>query len=397
MNLLHVIGSMSTVTGGPGQGIRNMSIELKKLNVYEEILCLDNPNSLDNNDSLLINAIGPSQGSWQYNAKLLPWLIENLPRFDVVVLNGIWIYISYSLWRAINYLRSNNYQYIPKFFIMPHGMLDPWFQKSSNRRFKALRNSIYWMLIEHRVIRDADALLFTSETELLLARKPFYPYKPKNEIVIGYGIQEPPQCTLDMLTTFKNSIINIADDKYILFFSRIHEKKGVDLLIKAYIRLWNAQNLIARRIPKLVIVGPGLDSMYGRTLQKLVSDFPGAKDDIVFSDMITGEKKWGAIYGCEAFILPSYQENFGIAVVEAMACKKAVLISNQVNIHDKIKANNAGIVFENSVEEIRIALEKWLNLSDIDQQLMYNQAYTTYKNYFSMAPVAERFLSTINS
>ncbi|WP_240543641.1 glycosyltransferase [Spirosoma foliorum] len=113
--------------------------------------------------------------------------------------------------------------------------------------------------------------------------------------------------------------------------------------------------------------------------------------------MITGEKKWGAIYGCEAFILPSYQENFGIAVVEAMACKKAVLISNQVNIHDKIKENNAGIVFENSIEEIRVALEKWLNLSNIDRQFMHNQAYTTYKNYFSMTLVAERFLSTINS
>ncbi|WP_240543640.1 hypothetical protein [Spirosoma foliorum] len=274
---------MSTITGGPGQGIRNMSIELKKLNVYEEILCLDDPKNLDDdNDSVFINAIGPSQGSWQYSAKLLPWFIENLPRFDVIILNGIWIYISYSLWRAINYLKANNYQHIPKFFIMPHGMLDPWFQKSSNRRFKALRNSIYWMLIEHRIIRDADALLFTSETELLLARKPFYPYRPKNEIVIGYGIQEPPQCNLDMLAAFRDSVMNTSDNKYILFFGRIHEKKGVDLLIKAYMRLRNDQDSVSRIIPKLVIVGPGLDSVYGIGLQKLVAAFPDVKDDIFF-------------------------------------------------------------------------------------------------------------------
>ena len=75
---------------------------------------------------------------------------------------------------------------------MPHGMLDPWFQRDKSRRVKAVRNWFYWWLVERGVVNAADALLFTCQQELELARTTFGGYRPKREMDVGYGIAEPP-------------------------------------------------------------------------------------------------------------------------------------------------------------------------------------------------------------
>jgi glycosyltransferase involved in cell wall biosynthesis len=76
--------------------------------------------------------------------------------------------------------------------------------------------------------------------------------------------------------------------------------------------------------------------------------------------MLEGEAKWGALYGCDAFVLPSHQENFGIAVVEALACNKPVLISNKVNIWREIAEDGAGVVEEDSVEGTARMLQRFV-------------------------------------
>jgi glycosyltransferase involved in cell wall biosynthesis len=72
-------------------------------------------------------------------------------------------------------------------------------------------------------------------------------------------------------------------------------------------------------------------------------------------------EKWGVLYGCEAFVLPSHQENFGIAVVEALACGKPVLISDQVNIWREIVEDGAGIAEADTEEGVVKLLKKFLN------------------------------------
>src|SRR5690606_26372536 len=194
---------------------------------------------------------------------------------------------------------------------------DPWFQRDKSRRLKAFRNEIYWRLTEKKTVNQADGLLFTCHQELLLARETFKGYKPKQELNVGYGIQAPPTYTE------KSMPPALADKPYWLFLSRIHPKKGVDLLIRAYDELCSQSS----GVPDLVIAGPA-DSDYARQMIEIAEDNP----KIHFAGMLQGDAKWGALYGCEAFILPSHQENFGIAVVEALACSKPVLISDQVNI-----------------------------------------------------------------
>src|SRR5690606_8370043 len=108
---------------------------------------------------------------------------------------------------------------------------------------KALRNEIYWWLIEKKTVNQADGLLFTCQQELLLARETFKGYKPKQELNVGYGIQAPPAYTE------KSTPPALTDKSYWLFLSRIHPKKGVDLLIHAYKKLC----LQYSSVPDLVI------------------------------------------------------------------------------------------------------------------------------------------------
>src|SRR6185436_9961271 len=97
------------------------------------------------------------------------------------------------------------------------------------------------------------------------------------------------------------------------------------------------------------------DTPFGKQLQDLAK----GNDDIIFTGMLTGNSKWATIYNSEAFILPSHQENFGIAVVEALACNKPVLISRQVNIWKEIIEAGAGFADDVSEEGITRLLRNW--------------------------------------
>ena len=273
---------------------------------------------------------------------------------------------------------------MPQFFVMPHGMLDPWFQTDKTRWLKASRNNIYWELIEKKVINCADGLLFTCEQEKDLARIPFPHYKPKNEYVIGLGIKSPPILEKEMKDTFLDGYPILKDKSYFLFLSRINYKKGIDLLIEAYASILYTYTENAKEIPMLVIAGPGLDTTYGKAIQGKVKNNEELLDKIVFTGMITGNVKWGALYGCEAFILPSHQENFGIAVVEALACAKPVLISNQVNICKEIELGGGGIIAQDNLEGTKELFANFIKLTEADKAEMNKRAKASFIKYFDI-------------
>ncbi|MEO6639327.1 MAG: glycosyltransferase, partial [Ferruginibacter sp.] len=324
MKVLRIIPSMDPSSGGPCQGLRNIIPELEKLGIQNEVVCLDDPSAeFLCKDTFTIHAIGPAKNPWRYSAGMVPWLVDNLPRFDVVIIHALWLYHGYALNKALRQIKNRSSEKIklPRIYVMPHGMLDPYFQKTETRKLKALRNWAYWKFIESKVVNNSDGLLFTCESELLLAREPFKPYHPKKEINIGYGVVAPPAFQEQMREAFLEKCPEIRGEHFILFLSRIHEKKGIDHLLKAYEKIKERQpkepaNNHRESLPKLVIAGPGLDTPYGKQMQLLVELTPSLRESVFFPDMLTGPAKWGAFYASEAFILPSHQENFGIAVVE---------------------------------------------------------------------------------
>jgi glycosyltransferase involved in cell wall biosynthesis len=400
MNILHVIASMEPSSGGPSQGIRNLDKTMRNMTAGREVVCLDSPDSpYLSKDDLKIHALGLGSGPWRYQPQLIAWLTANICRFDVVIINGLWSFHSYAAWKVIKNLKKNvRIEKLPKVLVMPHGMLDPYFQRAKERRLKAVRNWIYWKFIESKIVNDADGLLFTCETELLLARETFRNYHPKKEHNVGYGIEAPPTYNEEMKTAFKESCPGLKDGvPYLLFLSRIHSKKGIDILIKAYIDMHKSMmhKLAPEKLPKLVVAGPGLNSRFGRSLQEQLAQTPQFKGEVLFPGMLSGEAKWGAFYGCEAFILPSHQENFGIAVVEAMACGKPVLISNQVNIWREILTEGGGIIEEDNQAGIKNMLTRWTGLKAEKKAQMSKNTLEVYQNNFTVGKYANNVLKTL--
>jgi glycosyltransferase involved in cell wall biosynthesis len=390
VKLLHITSSLDPKMGGVAQAVKTLVSELKELSVSSEIVTLDSPEA----DCY---PLGPGSGFGQYSSRLLPWLKANISNFDVCIIHGLWSYHTFAAHKAIHYLQKQpGNKKLPRILVMPHGMLDPYFQQAKERRIKAIRNWFYWKFIESRVVNEADGLLFTCETELLLARETFSPYHPKKEYNIGYGIESPPAYLESMDKAFKSSCKGLDGAPYLLFLSRIHSKKGIDLLLKAYLELHNIMRLASEKLPKLVIAGPGLDSKFGKALKGQLAGTPEFENEIFFPGMLSGEAKWGAFYGCEAFILPSHQENFGIAVVEALACSKPVLISNQVNIWREISTEGGGIIENNTINGALNMLIRWIDLTPEKKSQMSVRALNAYQNHFTLNRTAQKIVSMIS-
>lgn len=381
---------MNPQLGGPCQGIRNIVPFLMQQGIVNEVVCLDPPNApYLGKDSFSIIPLGPAKTAWDYSSTLSKWLLNHVNNYHVVIIHGLWLYHSYATMKVLRALELHN-QKRPKVFIMPHGMLDPWFQKALSRRLKAIRNEIYWRLIERQVVNQADGLLFTCEEELLLARTTFKGYQPKQELNIGYGIAPPPAHTAAMDEAFRQQLDRPVST-YWLYLSRIHEKKGLDLLLSAYQQLWNEQT----NIPDLVIAGPGIESAFGQHIAKMIANDPILQKYVHVVGMLTGDTKWGALYNCEAFVLPSHQENFGIAVVEALACGKPVLISNQVNIWREIEQTGTGIVDKDDLDGIFQTLKKWILLSSSEKEKMRGNAYKCYQQKFHITTAAIQLIEVL--
>jgi glycosyltransferase involved in cell wall biosynthesis len=348
---------MDPAYGGPPHGIRASIRAMAALGVENEVVCCDAPGAgWIGRDAFPLHALGPGRFGFSYSPRLGPWLRENAERFDAVVVHGMWQWPGICAVRELasgrKLKRFGNSLHAPRsplFFLMPHGMLDPWFQRDRSRRVKAVRNWFYWWLVERRVVNGADGVLFTCEEELRLARTTFGGYRPKREVNVGYGIEAPPDFSERMRAAFLERVPGLEGRSYVLFLGRVNPKKGVEMLVEA----WGVRRDARPTGMDLVIAGPGWDSEYGKRIKELIHEQGAGRMEhgaIHAVGMLEGDAKWGAIYGCEAFILPSHQENFGIAVVEALGCGRPVLISDKVNIWREISENGAGLVEEDSVE-----------------------------------------------
>ncbi|MDQ8190603.1 glycosyltransferase [Roseibacillus persicicus] len=390
MKVLHVTSSIDPEAGGVSHVVRNLAPNLEKTGLKNEILTLDSPSqSFLSDESLIVHALGPGKSSWAYSSELLPWFRQHLSHFQAVILHGLWQYPGYALLKAVSKIRKSSGD-APQVLIFPHGMLDPWFQNDPSRRLKALRNEVYWRVFERRVVNDADGLLFTCEEEKLLAQTTFSGFRPQGEHVVGYGIEEPPDDSSTLRMAFAQACPNLPSEQpYLLFLSRIHPKKGVELLLKAY------GKLLAERkdLPALVIAGP-LDGDYADEMKRLaekITEDVGRPAQIYFTGMLQGDAKWGALYGCQVFVLPSHQENFGIAVVEALACGKKVLITNKVNIWREIDEAGAGWVGDDTLEGAEEGLVRVLSEADLSSEA----AMACYRENFSVEGAARQLKAVI--
>lgn len=379
MKILHVISSMDPRGGGPVEGIRNIGHELVRQGHSAEVVCLDS--AAEPFHALyagVVHGLGKSWGSYAYNRILVTWLKENSGNYDAVIVNGLWQYPGFGTWRALAGSR------IP-YFVFTHGMLDPWFKRSYP--LKHLKKWMYWPWAEYRVLRDAKAVIFTCEEERLLAGQSFWLYRCQEE-VISYGTSAPPADSFALTEHFFSLHPDLRGKRLMLYLSRIHKKKGCDILVEAFAA-------VAPTDPGLHLVMAGPDQTGWVAELKEQAERLGIAHRITWAGMLQGDDKWGAFYAADVFCLPSHQENFGIVVAEALACGKPVLISNKVNIWREIIASGAGIVRDDSVKGTIEGLQQWLAFTPDAKQAMGDSALQCFNANFRIDRVAASLIRVL--
>ncbi len=376
MKILRCIHSLDPAIGGPLESVKQSSLVLARRGHEVEIVSLDGPNARGVKEfPAPVHALGPGRGGYGYSPRFLPWVKEQRARFDAVVVHGIWQYHSFGVWRALHKTAT-------PYFVFPHGMLDPWFNRTYP--LKHLKKLLYWPWAEYRVLRDARAVLFTSEEERLLARESFHLYRCQEEVV-SYGTAAPATDLSSAREDFLNFQPHLRSRDFLLFLGRLHEKKGCEELIRA---------TAATPSIDLVLAGPCADDDYLRRLKRLTSELNLA-GRVTFTGMLSGSAKWGAFAAAAAFILPSHQENFGIAIAEALACGVPVLISNQVNIWREIVADGCGYAEEDNLDGTRRLLERWLATSPAQRRAMSEQARAAFTRRFEINQAVDSFLEVL--
>lgn len=376
MRFLHLISSTNPQGGGPIEAILQRHPILRDMGVQIEIASCDPP-------AVAwvacgwppAHLLGPGKTKYGYAPKLLPWLRNNMGYYDAVIVHGIWQYHAFAAWLA---LRKADTPY----FVFTHGMLDPWFKEKYP--VKHLKKWLYWPWADYRVLRDARAVIFTCEEERQLARRSFWLYKA-SEAVTSYGTALPPDVGV---AAFLGAHPHLWGKRIILFLSRIHEKKGCDLLLDAFAQVATADERL-----HLVMAGPD-QTGWSASLQAQAQRL-GIGERVTWPGMLQDDMKWAAFRAAEVFCLPSHQENFGIVVAEALACGKPVLISNKVNIWREIEMDSAGFVDEDTVDGTARNLRRWLAMDADDYVEMSLRAQNCFLSRFHIQRAAERLVEII--
>lgn len=319
MNLLHIIGSLDQRAGGPLRAVLDLSAMSQSLGLQSEVLGVgvlsvaDNPLPLE-----LIHAL-PTKGpaAFEYAPSARRWCRTNLVRFDGVILHGMWSYLNFAV--SLECTAAG----IP-YICFPHGMLDLWSVRGQGW-VSRLKKTLYWYCVEKVIVQRSCAVLFTLRRELENARRTFPLPKLHPMIVAPYGVMPRIGSMADGSDDLDP---NGPREKVALFLGRVHPKKRPDILIEA----WSKAKIEADW--RLVIAGPG-EPHYMTHLAKLARRC-GVEAAVEFTGPVAGTQKQSLLTRASWFLLPSEQENFGIAVLEAVYSGCAIAVSDQVYLGDEL-------------------------------------------------------------
>jgi glycosyltransferase involved in cell wall biosynthesis len=337
LNVLQVVPAVAARYGGPSTAILGMCRALRESGVSTLVATTDADGAgrlsvplgekTDYRGVPMVFFRRHGSESFKFSTGISAWLRLNVNRFDVVHVHAVFSHACLSAGRAC---RINGVPYI----VRPLGNLDPWSLKRHAWRKKALMR-----LGVDRLVTAADAMHYTTDEEMRLAESGLS--LPRG-VVVPLGIDEA--CFGERRP---------SPTPYVLSLGRLDEKKGLDLLIRA------VHQLAARSAASdwsVVIAGDG-DPRYVSRLRQLAGNGPGSRR-MRFCGWVEGAEKLRLLSGASLYVLPSHQENFGIAVAEAMAARVPVLVTPGVNLQDQIAANLAGWVVPNDSSSLANALEE---------------------------------------
>jgi len=341
MRILHVMHGLSLGGGGPAVALMGLSaaqaaagleVSLAAATVGESDAAIARHIA---SRGVSVHTFGPTRGL-RNHPDLAPTLERLIPHAEVVHIHA--------LWEAVQHRAARICQRLGKpYIITPHGMLDPWALRQGR-----LKKSLYMLWRLRRNLRCAAALHFATRIErdlvepLGLARR---------AIVEPLGIDYSEFHDLPAPGSFRARYPQLGDRPYVVYLGRLHPQKGLELLIPAFARASVGE-------ARLVLVGP--DSRgFQRQVEAWVTE-NGLEGRVLLTGMLTGSDRIAALADATLFALPSYHENFGVSVVEALAAGRPVIISDQVQIHQEITAAQVGAVVPLDVDALARELTAWL-------------------------------------
>ncbi|WP_422126843.1 glycosyltransferase [Thioalkalivibrio sulfidiphilus] len=356
LRILHVISTLSPASGGPTQVLRELARAQASAGHRVSICTTDRDNPVQKrlpdsyfqeilSEHVELKAFRVEYAPLLVSLSMAQWLRHNLRAFDIVHIHGLYRFPpTYAAWQA----RRLGVPYV----IRAHGALDPYLHARSSSGKLRLKG-MYERWFDLPNLHAADAIHYTAEEERV--RASILGLRARSFIVPNgldwARFREPPvRGTLRVRW-------GLGEAPLVLFLGRLHFKKGLDLLIPAF-------DALHRSLPevRLVIAGPENDD-YGQQVRSWVQE-RGLQEAVHFVGPLEGADVVQAYVDADVFALPSYTENFGMTVAEAMACALPVVISDQVNIHAEVSGADAGLVTRCDANEVAAALEALLRNSE---------------------------------
>ena len=255
---------------------------------------------------------------------------------------------------ASYFARKNNIPYV----VQAHGSVLPFFQK------EGLKN-IFDKVFGFKILHNASCVFALTEVEKEQYLKMGVD-EDKIEIVpLGINLDEYEN--LPDYGKFRSKFNIGENDKLILFVGRIHEIKGLGLLIDSFNDLINQHNEnhsledISSSSIKLAIVGP--DDGYLVKLEDKIKEY-SLEDNVIITGPLYKEEKQEALVDCDLFVMPSKYESFTTSGLEAMACSKPLVLTKNNHIHDWVDGN-VGLACDDNKDSLREAIEKVLFDEDL--------------------------------
>ncbi len=258
------------------------------------------------------------------------------------------------------------------YIISPRGTIYKETIELKSTSFKKL----YFNLFAKHYLNKSSAIHFTTEDERTKVTSYLKLKAPPFVIPNGIDLGEIESCYQKLEKSIK--------EDYILILGRIDRIKGYDLLIPSFAKITTKFNDL-----RLVIAG-NTDTSYYYSIIQSIQNY-GISEKVIFTGEVTGNDKWSLYKNAFMLVLPSYSENFGMSVVEAMACGCPVVISDKVGIYKEVEQNNAGIIVSTTIESVEEGIKKLLYDENLRSKIAANGKAMVEK-YYDINKVAEQMI-----
>jgi len=364
MKIIHLTGSVSRAAGGLFESVRHLSQGVAATGFNYNVSVIGTQDDYTALDIACWRPIltgthaiyGPKRFGYAYG--LIGDLFASNP--DIVHLHGVWQYGSVAVLRWARRFRR-------PYIISPHGMVEPWAMQQSR-----IKKRVAWWLFQRRCLENAACLRATSIMEAQSIRQAGL----DNAIaVVPNGVVVP---SLKPEGRSQNK-----KERTALFLSRIHPKKGLINLVKA----WHAVQPVGWR---LLVVGPD-ECGHLADVRKVVGAV-GLEYKITFQGEVMGEAKLHCYRDAEIFLLPSFSENFGLVIAEALSCGVPV-ITTRATPWEELETHRCGWWIDTGIEPLVVALREATALSRAELSEMGQRGRQLIQDHYTWPAISRQMLS----